>query len=319
VTGWGIAVILGLGAPVAYLAAAANPQSAPRPTPVPGPILLAQAPVAPIATPIPALARAATPPSTAAPDKAQTVALPEFEVASIKPVEPNVPHRIGATVYPGGRVVLSTFNLKSLIVAAFGVSFWQISGGEEWTGKDEYNVEANPSEAMRSSIKTLRHTWFGIEDEHLRQMLQALLMDRFQLKFHRETKTGDVYLLERSGKTLQLQPTKAATIAANPTNDNDSIGTVGYVDAQWSFFNTSMPQFAKFASDFIFHIPVLDRTGLAGSFDYRERHQDVEPTYSGDQSGSFRDFLAEAGLKLVRATGPIEMFVIDGAAKPSPN
>src|SRR6185503_12404742 len=106
-------------------------------------------------------------------------------------------------VYPGGRLVISGFNLRNMVAAAFGLSYWQISGGDEWTGTDIYKVEAKPTEA---SIKNLRYTVFGIDDEHLREMLQALLIDRFQLRFHRETKTGDVYLLERSGKTLRLRP-----------------------------------------------------------------------------------------------------------------
>ncbi|HLQ79417.1 MAG TPA: M56 family metallopeptidase, partial [Terriglobia bacterium] len=169
VTHWGIAAILGFAASALYLAAAASPQSA------------------------------------AAQDKPKPVALMEFEVASIKPVQPNDPHGSGLKVYRGGRVAIHTASLKGLISTAFGVSYWQISGGDEWVGKDYYNVEANPSESMRSSIKDFRYTLFGIEDEHLREMLQALLIDRFQLKFHRETKSGDVYLLKRNGKTLALR------------------------------------------------------------------------------------------------------------------
>jgi uncharacterized protein (TIGR03435 family) len=41
--------------------------------------------------------------------------------------------------------------------------------------------------------------------------------------------------------------------------------------------------------------------------------------YSGDQTASFQSYLAEVGLKLERSKSPIEMFVIDHAAKPSPN
>jgi uncharacterized protein (TIGR03435 family) len=67
------------------------------------------------------------------------------------------------------------------------------------------------------------------------------------------------------------------------------------------------------------HVPVLDRTGLSGSFDYTQRQPDLEPKYSGDQSDSFLNYLAEAGLKVERAKGPVETFVIDYAAKPSPN
>src|SRR5882762_8699443 len=137
--------------------------------------------------------------------------LPQFEVASVKPADPNVPQMVGVKVYPGGRVAISGLSLKTLTATAFRLSYWQISGGDAWTEKDNYNVEAKPGGNLRSSIKDLRHTLFGIEDEHLRQMLQALLIDRFQLKFHRETKTGDVYLLGRNGKTLGLHPTETAS------------------------------------------------------------------------------------------------------------
>ena len=110
-------------------------------------------------------------------------------------------------------------------------------------------------------IKTLLYTWFGIEDEHLRQMLQALLIDRFQLKFHRETKTGDVYLLEQGGKPLALHAADTPHGGADP----EGYGNIGYVDARWSIYAYSMPQLAKFAADYMVHVPVLDRTGLSGS------------------------------------------------------
>jgi uncharacterized protein (TIGR03435 family) len=244
-----------------------------------------------------------------------TTALPEFDVSSIKPVNPDVPQMVGAKVYPGGRVVLSGLPLKTLIAIAFRLSFWQISGGNKWIEEDKYIVEARPSDLMRSRIRSLRYTNYGIEDEHLRAMLQALLIDRFQLKFHRGTRSGKVYLLKQSGKTLALRPTEI------PTEDSDraQFGSIGYAGAKWSIFTTSMPQLAKFASDFVLHVPVVDRTDLNGRFDYRQRWPDAEPKYDGDQSDSFRNFLQEMGLKLERAKGEIETFVVDHAAKPSPN
>jgi uncharacterized protein (TIGR03435 family) len=39
-------------------------------------------------------------------------------------------------------------------------------------------------------------------------MLQNLLIDRFQLKFHWENKLGHVYVLVRGKKNLKLQPAK---------------------------------------------------------------------------------------------------------------
>jgi len=79
-----------------------------------------------------------------------------------------------------------------------------------------------------------------------------------------------------------------------------------------------MPQLAKFASDYVLRTPVLDRTELSGSFDYRQPVPDAEPKY-GDNPDSFLNLLRELGLKVERSKGPVEIFVIDNAAKPSPN
>src|SRR5215831_636021 len=77
-------------------------------------------------------------------------ALAEYEVASVKPIDPNVPKIVGVRVYPGGRVVISALSLKSLIATAFRLSYWQISGGDAWVEKDIYTVEAKPAEDLRS-------------------------------------------------------------------------------------------------------------------------------------------------------------------------
>ena len=79
-----------------------------------------------------------------------------------------------------------------------------------------------------------------------------------------------------------------------------------------------MSQLAKFASDYVVHVPVSDRTELSGLFDYKQTVLDAEPNYS-DNSASFLRLIQEVGLKLERAKGPVETFVIDHAAKPSPN
>jgi uncharacterized protein (TIGR03435 family) len=240
--------------------------------------------------------------------------LPRFEVATIKPVDPDVRYMVGIDVYPGGRVVLRGLPLKTLICVAFNVSYWELSGGDSWTGKTPYNVEALPPENLRSSI-SLRHTFYGIQDERLREMLQALLVDRFQLTFHRETKTGKVFLLERTGKTLRLQPTKAISTTTDPMANTG--GSIGFAE-KWVLYNTTMPELAKFASDFLLHCPVLDNTDLTGSFDYKSPPEDWD-TYQQDPVGSFQNLIGEMGLKLDSAKGPVETFVIDQAHTPSPN
>ncbi len=244
--------------------------------------------------------------------------LAEFEVATIKPRVPDVPTMMGVQVFPGGRVLIRAFPLQGFIMTAFGVSpRWQISGGEKWTREGEYTIEAKPPASMVSRIRSLRYTNFNIEDPLLREMLQSLLIDRFHLKFHRETKTGDVYILERNGQPFQPQPVELMKAGSDPYSEDHSFGSIGYAGGKWNIFATSMPQLADFASGIIVHAPVLDQTGIAGRFNYRQREPDLDPVYSGDQSPSFTSYLKEVGLKLTRVKGPVEMFVIDHAEKPT--
>jgi Protein of unknown function (DUF3738) len=126
-------------------------------------------------------------PSLAAPSSDKPLA---FEVATIKEVDTKSGgiHMTGTNVYPGGRVLLQNLSLKAMIEAAFGFSYWQISGGESWTNDTTFDVEGRAPEEDMGAPFNLGHTWFTLEDPRLRQMLQTLLNDRFQLKAHIEKK-----------------------------------------------------------------------------------------------------------------------------------
>jgi len=244
--------------------------------------------------------------------------LPRFEVATIKPIDmrPGVSHVNGADVYPDGRVLISTVSLKSLIVTAFDLPFLQVSGGEEWMGKEEYDVVAKAPED--SKPYDLRHTWLRIQDPRLRQMLQALLIDRFQLKVHRETRIGRVYLLVKSGKDIPLKPTEAPSAP----RASQGFGSIGNAGDTWAIHNSTMPQLANFVGDFYLHSPVLDQTGLSGSYDFKWKTLLANPDEPDPLLGSkdeLMQFIQVMGLKLTPSTGPIETLVIDHAERPSEN
>ena len=78
---------------------------------------------------------------------------PAFEVATVKPIDPNpnAMHSPGVTIFPGGRVAISDTELKGLISIAFHISYWQISGGEPWVEKDKFDLEAKPPAESRIS------------------------------------------------------------------------------------------------------------------------------------------------------------------------
>ncbi len=240
----------------------------------------------------------------------------EFEVATIKPIDPDHPRGNGVNVYPGGRVVINGVNPKSLVAIAFNLSDWQIEGGDPWVEKDNYNLEAKPPEGAQPPAFNLRHSLFGIDDLCLREMLQSLLIERFQLKFHRETRTGTIYLLERSGKPLHLRPAKVTADPQNPEYDN--FGSIGWA-GRWVLSDVTMAHLAKFGADFYLHRSVVDRTGLDGAYDYESPNHEDADSHFGDQLGSFTNMIQEIGLKLTPTKGSVDFLVIDHAEKPSPN
>ncbi len=222
---------------------------------------------------------------------------------------------MGVSLYPGGRIQINGLSLKSLIATAFNLSFWQISGGDDWTEKLDYDLEAKPPEILRTQFTNIRHSLFTIDDPQLRAMLQSLLIERFELKFHRETKTGDVYLLKQIGKPIKLKPARDRSTGEDATASPGWSGDIDFVDGQFSLFNTSMPQFAQFASSAVLHKPVIDRTGLAGSYDFQSSMHAEQSEFED----SFMLLIPELGLKLERAKGPVEAFIIDHAERPSQN
>jgi len=87
----------------------------------------------------------------------------------------------GVQIYPD-RVVINLLSLKRLICAAFNIELWQIQGGEGWTENDLFDIEAKPQQTSESNPYSLNHSNVTIGDPRLRQMMQALLTERFQLR-----------------------------------------------------------------------------------------------------------------------------------------
>ena len=239
-----------------------------------------------------------------------------FEVATIKPVNHSKQERtVGTEVYPGGRIQLMGMPLKALICTAFHLSYWQLSGGAEWMSTVQYDVNAKPSDNFGRSRPDTRHDLYDIEDPQLRKMLQALLIDRFQLKYHFETRIGNVFLLEKNGKPLRLKPVQAPHGDSKPSTHE---GSMGFADGGWGLSRITMPQLAKFASDYYLHRPVLDKTGLTGAYNYRSTPE-TWASHESDPTGSFIHLINEMGLRLEASKGKVEIFVIDRAEPPSPN
>jgi len=108
------------------------------------------------------------------PKKMPANANPTFDVATIKPGEPG---RQGKLIgFRGRHFNAMNFNVNDLISFAYGLHTEQIVGAPAWFATDLYDIDGVPD------IE-------GIPSQKQQNiMLQKLLADRFQLKFHHEQK-----------------------------------------------------------------------------------------------------------------------------------
>lgn len=244
----------------------------------------------------------------------QPVAMPlAFEVATVKPIDPNTREPSGMFTYPGGRLTITRLTLKTVICEAYGVSDFQISGGPRWLEEDAYDIVGKPpasSDASKFSPPTPKTP----PTKEMLLMLQALLADRFQLKLHRETKDGPAYALMVAAKGPKLTPTKnpdAFRYVGGGTTDDPQLPL--FMSAE----NASMALLALRLSD-RFGRPVLDQTDLKGDFDFKFKYEkdDLQP---GAPPSLVSAMQAQLGLRLVQTKAPVEILVIDHAEKPSLN
>jgi uncharacterized protein (TIGR03435 family) len=238
--------------------------------------------------------------------------VPKFEVAAIKPGKVQRPFIVGLSNFPGGRIVITNFTLRDLVMVACDVAPFQFSGGPDWIDTERYVIEAKASDTPLSVASQPADPKTPLSTEQ-RQMLLALLIERFQLKFHSEAKEGSIYLLERGGGRLNLQPPKDPVSHPWATVYRGMSGIVGG--------NISMPEFAKRLSGF-FQRQVIDKTGIAGSFDFDSKVGETEDAANMTQEDATALLISAIhglGLKVTPAKDPVEMIVIDHAEPPSPN
>ena len=235
---------------------------------------------------------------------------PAFEVATIKPSNPDAPGK-GFTVR--GRQ-FATFNttLNDLITFAYGLHAKQIEGGPDWLSKDKYDITAKPDGEGQPN------------DKQWRVMLQKLLADRFQLKFNRQKKDLPVYaiVIAKSGSKL--------TKSEGDPNGLPGLFFRGLGDLPAR--NANMADFAGLLQAAVLDRPVVDQTGLSGRFDFTLKWTPDESQFAGmgvhvpaaiDNPDAPPDLFTaiqeQLGLKLDSTKAPVDVLVIDSVQKPSSN
>jgi len=233
-----------------------------------------------------------------------------FEVASIKPMDDSF--RNGFSGYQmnlrSGTVTVIDQSVREIIVFAYGVQSFQISGGPKWIADDRFVISAK---AERGPVTTA----------DIKRMLQSLLEDRFNFKFHRETTQDSGYALTVGKNGVRLRPSA-------DSEESGRIGkpTFGPLMAQASRIQT----LAEWLS-LRLQKAVIDRTDLTGLYDFTlswapgenefEQPSGLPVRSSAENTGpSLMTALQEQlGLKLEVQKVSVDVIVIDHVEQPKRN
>jgi len=244
---------------------------------------------------------------------------------------------------PQGRCVGNGVFLSTLIEFAYGIQPGYVSGGPEWALRKAFvTVDAERRGAMIRGLPGYAgpdgSAWPTVESfqiqataddpssatrQQLTQMLQTMLTDRFKLQFRRDRQEAPGYALVIGSKGSKLKPVSG--------DYEESL--VPYKG------KSTLANFAQTLSK-ILDAPVVDRTGLAGPYEY-EFHMFPPPPPPpvadggggrGGRGGGGPLSLAERadrlsaaldeqlGLRLVPEKAvPIETLVIESVEPPTPN
>jgi uncharacterized protein (TIGR03435 family) len=248
-----------------------------------------------------------SPPAAAAPMAAN--ANPSFDVATIKPSNPDAPGKLFTV--RGRQVMTINTTVNDLVSFAYTLHPRQITGGPGWLETDKYDVTGQPDVE-------------GVPNQaQLRMLVQKLLADRFKLTFHRDKKDLSVYALVVGSKGPTLTKSEG-----DPSGLPSLLFRgLGSLPAR----NATMADLANVMQTAVLDRPVVDRTGLTGRYDFTLTWTPDEtqfasmgirvppPPADAATPGLFNAIQEQLGLKFDSTRAAVDVIVIDRIERPSAN
>jgi uncharacterized protein (TIGR03435 family) len=211
-----------------------------------------------------------------------------------------------------------------MLLRAFPIQEAQLVGGPGWLDTDRFDVVAKAGKAT--------------SDDDLRVMLQNLLIERFSIKLHVETRSLPIYALVRAREDGRLGPDLHVAGCEGYSSGPGPCGTPGSIERHpgelthtqtgrspagrsMAMRGATMPALASSLSAML-NRPVVDRTGLDGRFELALRYTmpGGPATAASDPAEGAPDLFTavdeQLGLKLEATRGPVDVLVIDGAEHP---
>jgi uncharacterized protein (TIGR03435 family) len=191
-----------------------------------------------------------------------------------------------------------------MIKTMYGITDSQIAGGADWIDTEPYDIDAKADH--RSTL------------DQLHEMFRTLLADRFQLRFHHETRPASAYVMTISKSGAKLKLSEVQEQFDVPMKPGGPLGAAGT--------RVSMAYLAFYLSQQL-DAPVVDDTSLDGYYDFALKlYPQNGPGLSLPGPGApdpvesiLVPLREQLGLTLQQKRAPVEVFVIDHAERPEAN
>jgi uncharacterized protein (TIGR03435 family) len=267
----------------------------------------------PIPTVAPAQSTASSAPLQTAPQLLLPMpsdANPSFDVATIKPSDTSAPH--GTFFRNNGRHVIAyNISIGELIAYAYGLHANQIVDGPSLLLAMHFDIDGIPDVEGHPNLKQSR------------LMFQKLLVSRFKLAFHFESRELPAYAIQiaKGGPKLALTRRKPG----EGTNFSYNCQVVLTVR------NASVADVANGMQEVFMDKPVVDHTGLHDRYDFdlkwtpdeSQSYCPSDPARSRDDSnappGLYTAIQEQLGLRLSSTKAQIQVMAIDHVDRPSEN
>ena len=238
-----------------------------------------------------------------------------FEVASVHEMK-EISGGTSMSVHPD-QLTAKGVSVFRLLLSAFNLHEFQIFPNlPDWARSTRYEVTAkiDPAEPQPASMSEAERDAY---QQRVQQRLRSLLVDRFALKCHMETKEQPVYELVVAKGGPKMTPTNAEV---NRRGSFSSNGDGLKMHARGTGLTTA--RIAFLASNEVNRI-VIDKTGLTGMYDFQVDwvHESTAASAENVPDGPsiFTAIEEQLGLKLLPAKAPVPVLVVDHIERPTDN
>jgi uncharacterized protein (TIGR03435 family) len=243
-----------------------------------------------------------------------------FDVATIRlapPPDANFHVTVSSPPH-SSRFEATNLPIKALVQIAYGFGA-PITGAPDWIANTFYVIQARSDEAADARLAKLTDNEVRLEKRHA---IRVLLANRLGLQSHLETRSSSLFhlVLEKGGSKMKPVPPPPANDGVPPPLPPANVQAHGSQHGL-EFIGTNAPMQAICgALSSMVEAPVVDRTGLTGTFNYTLQFGREWSAHDPESWPSiFTAVQEQLGLKLESVHEPVPNLMIDHIVKPSEN